>query len=464
MAVPPQVAIRRAFGIADDATAGGTCFDDLTVAGEVPESTIWWPVTGGTIDKGLTRVDRNDEVRGIRAGTSPLPLQASPSITVPVPAYRSVLEKLLPKTLGGTDVVTGSSPWTHTFEPLGFGAVAIPAIHSQLIRDSLNQKMSGGAINRLAFNFPFDAEGTVEFDVQGLYVEQDAGAAPTITFTDVNDVFLLRDAQLFIEGTSDTDEVQTFAINGTPTGGDLTLTYKGATTVAIAFDAVASVVETALNNLLTIGTSGVSVTGGPLPDTGIIVTFDGTEFTNTDLPQLGLDDNTTGGSPAPTNVETTKGGGTGDVVDLQGFTFQFVNNVEPKHYAKANVETRTFTSGVAIASQAKKLWWPSTQKLGSAADVTWSMALGNTDQLREIAHDFTKIEKFQFTVDGGPITGGTESMTITIYNGAHTGGGADALTRTDDITSNFDGGAFYSTADATDIDIALVNASATPLT
>lgn len=71
-----------------------------------------------------------------------------------------------------------------------------------------------------------------------------------------------------------TNEVQTATITGTPTGGTFTLTYSGQTTGAIAFNAAASVVQTALIALSNIGPGDVTVTGsagGPYT-----VTFGGT--------------------------------------------------------------------------------------------------------------------------------------------------------------------------------------------
>src|SRR3954447_24406395 len=93
--------IRRLFGIADDAVAGGSSYDDLTM-GAIPDASIFWPVTGGNIDKNIERSGREDEVRGRRAASAPMPFRASPVMTVPVPAYLSVAKKGLRKTLGGT--------------------------------------------------------------------------------------------------------------------------------------------------------------------------------------------------------------------------------------------------------------------------------------------------------------------------------------------------------------------------
>lgn len=56
-------------------------------------------------------------------------------------------------------------------------------------------------------------------------------------------------------------EVQSVTVNGTPTGGTFTLRFKQKVTAAIAYDASAATVATALVALSTIGTGGVTVSG-----------------------------------------------------------------------------------------------------------------------------------------------------------------------------------------------------------
>lgn len=75
--------------------------------------------------------------------------------------------------------------------------------------------------------------------------------------------------------TGGVSEQQTVTITGTPTGGTFTLTFDGATTAPIAFNATAANVVTALTALANIGTGGVTATGGALPGTPVVVTFAG---------------------------------------------------------------------------------------------------------------------------------------------------------------------------------------------
>lgn len=72
-----------------------------------------------------------------------------------------------------------------------------------------------------------------------------------------------------------TAEVQTATKSGTISGGTFTLSFGGATTSAIAWDAVAATVQAALEALSTIGTGNITVTGGPIASTPFTITFAG---------------------------------------------------------------------------------------------------------------------------------------------------------------------------------------------
>lgn len=104
-----------------------------------------------------------------------------------------------------------------------------------------------------------------------------------------------------------TAEVQTVTVTGTPTGGTFTLTFDGATTAAIAFDAVAADVQSALEALANVEPGDVTATGGPLP-AAVTVTFTG--FAGTNVPQMTADaSGLTGGTDPDVVVATTTEGG-----------------------------------------------------------------------------------------------------------------------------------------------------------
>ncbi|MFI1678841.1 hypothetical protein [Streptomyces sp. NPDC020607] len=105
------------------------------------------------------------------------------------------------------------------------------------------------------------------------------------------------------------NEEQSVAITGGPTGGTYTLTYSGQTTAGIAYNATATAVRTALAALSNIGTGNVTCTGGPHPGTPVTVTFTGA-LAGTDVAQMtGSAAGLTGGtSPAVVVTTTTPGG------------------------------------------------------------------------------------------------------------------------------------------------------------
>lgn len=105
-----------------------------------------------------------------------------------------------------------------------------------------------------------------------------------------------------------TNEVQTLTVNGSPTGGTYRLAFEGYTTAAIAFDAAAAAVQTALRALPSIGTAGVGVAGsagGPYT-----ITFAG-NLAKLAVPLITVPYNNLTGGTAPANpptvAETTPG-------------------------------------------------------------------------------------------------------------------------------------------------------------
>jgi len=107
--------------------------------------------------------------------------------------------------------------------------------------------------------------------------------------------------------TGGTNEVQTITVTGTPTGGSFTLTLNGQTTAAIAYNAAATAVKTALEALTNIAVGDVTTSGGPLPTTAVTVTFAGA-YASSDVAQMTATGSFTGGtSPAVAVTTTTPG-------------------------------------------------------------------------------------------------------------------------------------------------------------
>ena len=121
-----------------------------------------------------------------------------------------------------------------------------------------------------------------------------------------------------------TNEVQSIAITGAPTGGSYTLTFTppdGApaeTTVPIAWNATAAVVQAALEGLRYIRIGDVTCAGGPHPATPVTVTFTG-RLAARNIAQI----TGTGTALTPSggvNPTTTTPGVAGTVADPDGAT------------------------------------------------------------------------------------------------------------------------------------------------
>jgi hypothetical protein len=108
-----------------------------------------------------------------------------------------------------------------------------------------------------------------------------------------------------------TNEQQTVTITGTPTGGTFTLTYAGATTAAIAYNAAAAAVQTALEALPNIGPGNVAVSGGPGPGTPYVLTFQN-QLARQNITQLTAAHAFTGGTTPAIAVTTTTAGSSTD--------------------------------------------------------------------------------------------------------------------------------------------------------
>jgi hypothetical protein len=103
-----------------------------------------------------------------------------------------------------------------------------------------------------------------------------------------------------------TAEIQVLTGGGTISGGTYTITFNGATTTAIAFNAPAATVQAALEALATIGTGNVVVTGGPVSTTPLTLTFQGQR--SGDIPQITASAaSLTGSSPTLTPSTSTPG-------------------------------------------------------------------------------------------------------------------------------------------------------------
>lgn len=83
----------------------------------------------------------------------------------------------------------------------------------------------------------------------------------------------LLELETLVEGQPDRPEIQSIALPSDSYSGTFTLTYSGQTTSTLGYNATATQVKAALEALSNIDVGDITVTGGPLPESGLSVIF-----------------------------------------------------------------------------------------------------------------------------------------------------------------------------------------------
>jgi hypothetical protein len=245
----------------------------------------------------------------INVGTSSLTGGASPAVAVAHTVVGAARVNDV-QTLSISDNPTGGT-FTLTFGGQTTAVIPFNATAAQ-VQTALqalasigpgNVACTGGPLPGTAVTITF--QGALGFNTQQpitISANNLAGPAPAIAHTTTG------------QGVND---VQTVSVNGNPTGGSFTLSFGGQTTGAIAFNATAGQVQTALLALSTIGAGNIACTGGPFPGNAVTITFQGS-LGNAAQPAITIGaNNLTGGTtPAPAIVHTTTGAGVDDVQTL----------------------------------------------------------------------------------------------------------------------------------------------------
>ena len=193
-----------------------------------------------------------------------------------------------------------------------------------------------------------------------------------------------------------TDAVQTVALTGGPTGGTFTLSFGGSTTGAIAYNASAATVQTALAGLASIGSGNVQVSaavGG-----GWEVRFTGTKAGAYLTAITGNGAGLTGGSPASVSVATVSAGGDAgrgaevtdsagrvsrSYKDALGRTVRTIENFVDGVVSDTDDKTTGYTySGAGMTSLSAYLTGGSVQTTSYVYGVT--VATGSTIESNEI--------------------------------------------------------------------------------
>lgn len=237
---------------------------------------------------------------------------------------------------------------------------------------------------------------------------------------------------------SGTNEVQRITVAGSPSQGSFTLTFGAATSAAIAFNASAATIDSALEAMSTIGSGNVSCSGGPLPGSTVDVTFTGT-LAATDVAQMTANDNllkvsittTTQGDPGTNEVQRISASPTPIsgtfTLTFSGQTTSALNfnataaEIDTALEALSNIGTGDVTcTGGPITSAPVVVTFGGALASTNVAELTASSSLLGAAPTLSVAtstNGVASVNEQQQLYASGILTGGTYSLT---YSGQTT--------------------------------------------
>lgn len=433
---------RRLFGWIDDATVGGKNLgqlrvdeNDLTEVPSIPDPTQMWPVTNVTVDKGVTNLERTDEVRAVRGNAAPQEFRRAPTVSVSGRLYFPVLRKLLrlwtggtPSTAGGsgtpiTGVTAASS--TNTFTKTAHGLT-----NGQLV---ILSALTGGS--GLTAGVPYYVIAAAANTFQ---LALEVGGAAVALGTDVTDVTVTNPA-----ATTTTYPVLAYGAAGLP-----------AVHLAVVRDDLYERVAGCVLSELQLSF--------PLDNHATFqATFAGKYYRQEDETPPAVDYSTYLRPDAALVLRDANMflDGSGTAIDgLAGLDITLNNSLrDPDFYPGKNILRVPAAGG----DRERVLWWPAVRKLGSAQEITGSLNFSDVKTAQETKLDLARAQQAVFEVSGGALGTSTPSrqlLRMTAYALALNGGGASALVREGDITSEYQFGA-YLNAQNQDVKFEVVDAT-----
>lgn len=232
--------------------------------------------TQSTVEAAIQALDGLSAVTVVTTGTTP-----DYTHTITLTGVKN------PGQFTSTDSMTGGTPnIAHATSTAGSanvvrGARAVEFDSNASELTTLNRKVTlqpstQYAVSALLLADVVPAAGVMTFDlvdgIGGTVLRDEEGFQNTCQFACAD---LLTTFQTLPELVSAVNEVQTLTITGTPTGGTFTVTFDGQTTGAIAYNADAATVETAIEALSNVGAGNATCSGGALPGTPVVITFTG---------------------------------------------------------------------------------------------------------------------------------------------------------------------------------------------
>lgn len=148
---------------------------------------------------------------------------------------------------------------------------------------------------------------------------------------------------------------------------------------------------------------------------------------------------------------------------IRQFNLNLSNSLrDPEWHQKKNRVITPYGS----PSVNRTVWWPERHKLGEKL-ITGQIQFGETEAGEDLKRELAHAQKFVFECEFDDLVTTPvvkEVLRITIWNQVYTGGGPEPLTRSDDITSSYDFGAFIDETSGLDVTFEFVDASNVAIT
>lgn len=145
-------------------------------------------------------------------------------------------------------------------------------------------------------------------------------------------------------------------------------------------------------------------------------------------------------------------GGASSAISVSAFRFGYKNNGSyDRQVAGHCIDTKS----VGLVPINRQLWYPYYHRVAARQTVTWGLDFLDTQQAQEVAALWGQLQKIVVTI-GEPNVAGNQ-IVFNLFATEIESGGVDALTATGDQTTSFNGSAFYSSTDATDVSVAITN-------
>lgn len=180
----------------------------------------------------------------------------------------------------------------------------------------------------------------------------------SLTAANLQSVFLISDKGGTIKTNgNNTADVQTITMTGGPTGGTFPIVYNGAV-ATVAFNATNATIQTALQALTTIGTNGITCSGGPVNGTPVVCTFAGSMNTGWKPLMTTTNGALTGGTNATATItHTTPGAPTTTIILAPGIPLVWGTSAGygTNPFTNGNVTNASFTCTSASRLQGRIL-------------------------------------------------------------------------------------------------------------